>query len=126
MFDFTRFFDLIAQAEAAAPAKDAAPSPFGSMLPAIVIVGVLFYFMLIRPQKRDQRKREEQLKNLKKNDVVITIGGIHGVVVGIRPEEDEVTLRVDESTNARLRMTLSSIARVVVDKKDGESGKEGK
>jgi preprotein translocase subunit YajC len=80
-----------------------------------IIIMVLFYLLLMRPQKREQQKRQQMLASIKKNDRVVTIGGIYGVVTNVRPEADEVTLKVDEATNAKLRMTLSSVARVLGD-----------
>jgi preprotein translocase subunit YajC len=53
------------------------------------------------------------LSNLKKNDRVVTVGGIYGVVSNVHREADEVTLKVDESTNTKLRVTMASIARVL-------------
>ena len=44
---------------------------------------------------------------------MVTIGGIYGVVVNVQREQDEVTIKVDESTNAKLRVTINAIARVV-------------
>jgi preprotein translocase subunit YajC len=53
------------------------------------------------------------LDALKKNDKVITSGGIIGIVAAIKDKEDEVTLKVDESSNVRLRVLKSSIIRIV-------------
>jgi preprotein translocase subunit YajC len=78
-----------------------------------VLIGVLFYYILIRPQRREQSKRQDMLSNVKKNDRVVTIGGIYGVVMNVHREADEITIKVDESTNTKLRVTLASIARVV-------------
>jgi preprotein translocase subunit YajC len=77
-------------------------------LVAIVIVG---YFLLMRPMRRQEKERQALLAALKKNDKVITSGGIIGIVANIK--DDEVTLKVDESSNVRLRVTKGSIARVV-------------
>ena len=76
-------------------------------------IGVLFYFLLIRPQRREQAKRQAMLSAVKKNDRVVTAGGIYGVVANVHREADEVTLRVDETTNTKLRVTLGSIGRVL-------------
>lgn len=84
-----------------------------------IIIMVLFYLLLMRPQKREQQKRQQMLAAIKKNDRVVTIGGIYGVVTNVRPEADEVTLKVDEATNTKLRMTLSSVARVLGDEAGG-------
>ena len=76
-------------------------------------IGVLFYFLLIRPQQRDRRQRESMLGTLKKSDRVITAGGVYGVVTNVHREADEVTIKVDEATNTKLRVTVGSISRVL-------------
>ena len=62
-----------------------------SMLPLVLII-VVFYFMLIRPQRKKDKKVKDMLAALKVNDRVTTIGGIHGTIVGIK--DDNVTLAV--------------------------------
>ena len=64
---------------------------------------------------------------LKKNDHVLLNCGIFGVVTNVRPDSDEVTIRVDESSNTKLRITRGSIARVIVDDSSApaESGPTG-
>jgi preprotein translocase subunit YajC len=91
-----------------------------SMLP-LVAIGFLFYFLLIRPQRQQETKRQAMLSTIKKNDRVLTAGGIYGVVTNVHREADEVTLKVDEATNTKLRVTLSSIARVLGDEASDES-----
>jgi preprotein translocase subunit YajC len=61
------------------------------------------------------------IANLKEKDRVVTIGGIHGVVTNVQRDREEVTIRVDESTGAKLRMSLSAIARVVVNEDKSDS-----
>jgi len=95
----------------------------GMMLPFIAIFA-LFYFLLIRPQRREQSRRQAMLSAVKKNDRVLTAGGIYGVVAAVNRESDEVTIKVDETSNTKLRMTLSSIARVIGD--DSSNQSEGK
>ena len=90
-------------------------------LPGMVAIGLLFYVMLVRPQQREQQQRQSMLGQLKKDDHVVTHGGIYGVVTNIRREADEVTLRVDETNNTKLRVTLSSIARVTGTAPDADS-----
>jgi preprotein translocase subunit YajC len=84
-----------------------------SMLLLIVPIMFLFYFFLIRPQRREQQQRQRMLDAVKKNDRVLTVGGIYGVVTNIHREANEITIKVDESTNTKLRLTLASIARVL-------------
>lgn len=115
---------LLAQADA--PAEGGAAAPAANqpapgflenmgMIPILVIITILFYFMLIRPQKREQAVRQSMLDQLKKNDRVLTSGGLYGVVVNVHQSADEVTLRVDETSNTRLKVTRSSIVRVLGD-----------
>lgn len=69
-------------------------NPLASLFPLILIF-VIFYFLLIRPQKKQQAKHQQMVKNLNKNDEVVTTGGIHGVIVNVK--DKTVTLRVDDS-----------------------------
>ena len=71
----------------------------GSLLTTLIpmiAVFVLFYFIFIRPQQKQQRERNQMLANLKKGDKVITIGGLHGVITDLTDER--VTLKVSENT----------------------------
>ena len=69
---------------------------------------LIFYFLIIRPQRQQQKKIKEMLANLKKNDEVITTSGIHGTVAIIK--EKTVVLRVDEG--CRIEFERESIASV--------------
>jgi preprotein translocase subunit YajC len=109
-------FDWIVLAQA----EPAAGPGLGSMLPVFVMIGVLFYVMVLLPQRREQKQRKSLLDELKKNDHVITAGGIHGTVTNVRRDADEVTIKVDESTNTKLRVSLGSISRVVSDVSDSD------
>lgn len=102
----------------AAKAKDAAAEPppgLGSMWPALAGIMALFYFLILRPQKAKDQQFKSLVDNLKETDRVVTIGGIHGVVTNVQRDAGIVTLRVDESTGAKIRVGTSAIARVVVD-----------
>jgi len=85
------------------------------MMVMLLIALVAFYLFMIKPQRKEQSRREAMLSALKKNDRVLTASGIYGVVTNIHREANEVTVKVDETTNAKLRMTLSSIAQVLGD-----------
>jgi preprotein translocase subunit YajC len=124
---------LLAQAEdGGAPAgADGAPgapagggSPFQTMY-LLLIIGLLFYFILFRPQRRQQKEHANLLSNLKKNDKVVTIGGIYGKVFDVQREQDRVTLKIDESTNTKIDVTFAAIARVIIDQ-PAESEKSNK
>jgi len=80
-------------------------NPIMSFLPVIFIF-VIFYFLLIRPQKKSQDEHKKMVAGLKKNDEVITSGGIHGTVVNVK--EASVTLKVDD--NVKIEVQRNSIA----------------
>jgi preprotein translocase subunit YajC len=104
-----------AEAEGQAAAQPGILQSLGPMLPMFAIMLFLYFFVVQAPQKRERLARENFLKNLKKNDRVITTGGIHGVVTNVRPEADRVTIRVDESTGTELRLSVSAIARLITE-----------
>jgi preprotein translocase subunit YajC len=83
----------------------------------------LIYLLFMRPMRKQQKEQQAMLAALKKNDKVITSGGLIGIVANVK--DDEVTLKVDESSNVRLRVTKSSIARVVREPEAGKEEKEG-
>jgi preprotein translocase subunit YajC len=120
----TQFILLLAQVSEAKPGAPAQPEPqapgLGAFLPAIVGAMVLYYFLIIRPERRKQSTHRSQLDQLKKNDRVVTIGGIYGVVMNVQPDADEVTLKIDETTNAKIRVTMGSIARIVGSESAGD------
>ncbi|MDD5236985.1 MAG: preprotein translocase subunit YajC, partial [Candidatus Omnitrophica bacterium] len=72
-------------------------NPLVNLLPLILIF-VIFYFLLIRPQKQREKEHQKMLNSVAKNDDVITSGGIHGTVVNVK--DKTVIIRVDE--NVRL------------------------
>jgi preprotein translocase subunit YajC len=82
------------------------PPPWMSFAP-ILFIGILFYFMLLRPQAREQKRRQELLNAVKKNDKVITTGGIIGTVADLSEDGRFVTLKVDDST--RIKFLRSAI-----------------
>ena len=69
----------------------AEPSPLGMLFP-MALIFLIFYFLLIRPQARQQKERENMWKSLDKGDDVVTAGGIHGKVVGVT--DDVLTLEI--------------------------------
>ena len=104
-----------------------APDPLGGLsqlLLPFVAIGFLFYFLLYRPQKAEQNRRLEMLAEVKKNDRIITTGGVYGVVTNVQRDDDEVTIKVDESTNTKLRVSLGAIAKVLVDEPSGAASKK--
>ncbi|MFH1023981.1 MAG: preprotein translocase subunit YajC [Planctomycetota bacterium] len=87
---------------------------WGMLLPFGAIF-VIMYFMLIRPQQKKEKERQEMLSRIKKNERVITTGGIHGVVTNFT--DADVTIRVDDEANVKIRFSRGAIARVVEEEK---------
>lgn len=92
-----------------------------ALLFPLLAIGVLWYFLLLRPQRREQAKREELLQALKKNDRVVTIGGMIGTIANMSQDGKEVTLKIDDNT--RVRMRRSSIHEVIRDEEVDDSSK---
>ena len=93
----------------------------------LIMMGLLFavfYFLLIRPQKKKERdrqkQREEMLKALKKNDHVVSIGGIRGIVLNVTDEE--VVVKVDEKGDVRIRFSREAISKVIGKDGEGDAG----
>ncbi len=108
--DFLSMISLLALAEAEA-APQQAPQNFGellrAMMPMLVMMAMLMYFIVIRPQSRERQQREKLLSALKKNDRVVTFSGIIGTVTNFSGDGKEVTLRVDD--NVKLQFLRSAI-----------------
>ena len=95
--------------------QTAAPQgPSGLMQFApMIFIFVIFYFLLIAPMRKRQKKTQEMLANLKKGDQVITNGGIYGTIDALNEERGFVILRIAE--NVRVKMQRSAIAGVAVE-----------
>jgi preprotein translocase subunit YajC len=115
---------LLAQGQPAQPPADP-NAPFRIFGPIVVIM-LLFYFMLIRPQKKKEQELRNLVANVKENDRVVTIGGIHGVVTNVQRDLDRATIRVDETTGTKLKVNMSAIARVLTgaESEDGAGEKK--
>ena len=99
-------------------------SPMGMIL-FIGAIFAIFYFLILRPQKKRDQARREMLSRVKKGSEVVTTGGIHGRVTSVK--EDEVIIEVDPKNNLSLRMSRSSIARVLsgsTEEADGSGSEE--
>jgi preprotein translocase subunit YajC len=102
---------ILAQADA--PAGGAFPFPV-----MIVVLVALFWLVVIRPEQKKRKETSTQMEGLKKNDRVVTIGGIYGTVINVQRDADVVTIRIDETTNAKLSVTIGAIARIVTKEKE--------
>jgi preprotein translocase subunit YajC len=85
----------------------------GSLFIGLILMIGVFYFVLMRGNRKQQKERRNLLDNLKKNDRVMTIGGVVGTVVSVR--EHEVVVKVDESTNTKMTFIKKAIQQVITD-----------
>ncbi len=84
------------------------------MLPLYVLGFVaITYFLLLRPQRQQEQKRRAMIDALKKNDKVVTTGGIYGTVTSVDAASDRVVLRIDDEKGVKVAFTRSSVARVI-------------
>jgi preprotein translocase subunit YajC len=96
-------------------AQEGGSAPLVKTFLPLVLIMVLGYFLLWVPEKRKRNALKQKLDSMKENDHVITAGGIHGVVTGIRRDQDMVTVRIDDSTGTKIRLARSGIAQVLSD-----------
>jgi len=99
------FFNFIDIAYAMGPApqggagQGGAGSLLGSMVP-LVLIFVIFYFLLIRPQQKKAKEHKHMLDSLKKGDKIITSGGLYGVIESVGT--NTVTVKVGENVKIKL------------------------
>ena len=84
-----------------------APSPFVQFVPMVLIV-VVFYFLLIRPQQKRAKQQAELLKTLKSGDRVATASGLIGIIISVK--DNTVSLR---SADSKLEMTKASVTEIL-------------
>ena len=110
------FLTLLAQDTAG----QGSSSPLGSQLPMFLILGVRFYFLVIRPQQRQRKELDKRLAALQKGDEVITTSGIHALVHNVK--DKTVVLKVAEGV--MIEFDKPAVATVL--KKDSTARVESK
>lgn len=108
---------LFADGAPAAPAagEGQGPPAISQYLP-LIMIGVLGYFLLIRPQSKQAAKLREQISELKSGDKVVTKSGIYGTVMNVDAAKNRMTIKIDEANNTKIDIVLSSIDYVIDDK----------
>ncbi len=96
-----------------------------TMLPFLIILLLFQWLFVPNPQKREQKHIDALKTTLKKNDPVVTAGGIIGTVANVSPEKNEVTIKVDDNTKLRVQMR-SVMVIPKPDAKDGKGAQEAK
>jgi preprotein translocase subunit YajC len=92
-------------------AAEGDPGLFATLIIPLGIMFLVMYVFMIRPQAKQARERDNILNQIKKDDHVMTSGGIFGIVD--RVSDTEVSLKVDENKGVKIRVARSSIASVI-------------
>ena len=85
-------------------------SMMGMWLPIIAIFAIM-YFLIFRPQAKKQKQQRLMIDSLKKGDKVITVGGIYGLIAGVKEKEGTIIVKIAENT--KIELARSSIAKVI-------------
>lgn len=88
------------------------------MLPVFVIIYLIFWFLVIRPQRQQEKQRQAKIEGLKKNDKVQTKGGIRGTIA--RVEDDTVVVRIDTDGKLQVRFAKDAIDVVLSDSNEAK------
>ena len=97
----------------------------GSMITGLipfVLIFVLFYFLILRPQQKQNKEKENMLKNLKRGDNILTSGGIYGKLVNITGD----TLTVEIAKGINIRVSRTGVAGLANPNDEDKNGKEAK
>ncbi len=87
----------------------------GFLLPMVLIFGI-FYFLVIMPQKKQQKKHLEMINSLRKGDKVVLSGGMHGTIVEVRDQ----TMKIEIAPKVVSVFDRNAIARLLVEQSEGE------
>ena len=77
----------------------------------LVLMFVILYMVMFRGPKKKQQQQKQMIQSLRKNDRVQTIGGILGTVIEVG--ENEITIKIDESNNTKMKVLPSSVSKVI-------------
>ncbi len=94
-----------AQTQEGGGAPDAPLGGLGGMIPIVLMI-IIFYFLLIRPQQKKEKERKQMINEIKEGDKVLTVGGIYGIVSGIK---DDNTIILKIANNTKVEFARSSI-----------------
>jgi preprotein translocase subunit YajC len=106
--------NLAGQAGAAQAAR---PNMLGALLP-FVLVFVIFYLLIIMPQRKKQKKHLELVDALRPGDRIITTAGIFGTVMGV--QKDLIELKISSNTNIKITKSAVGVIRGANDRLEGE------
>lgn len=110
-----RLLGLLANQAAEGPKLNVFQELLRSPMTLIAGMMALFYFIMLVPERKRKAEEAAKLASIQKNDRIVTIGGIHGVVAGVN-DDDTLTIRIDESGNARMKIDRKAVSRLLRDK----------
>ena len=87
--------------------NSANPGVMANLFP-LALIFLIFYFILIRPQQKQQKEFKAMVEGLKKNDQIVTIGGVHGTIVNVKDK----TFIVRADDNVRIEIDKTAVARI--------------
>jgi preprotein translocase subunit YajC len=90
----------------------AGSNPLGGMLVPMLAMGVIFYFLIIRPQGQRQKELKNLIASLKTGDKVVTSSGMHGIIANVK---EGGTLLLKVADNVKIEINKDAIATVVKD-----------
>jgi len=94
-------------------------SGFTGFIP-LILMFVIFYFLLIRPQQKRSKEHRQMVSNLKKGDRIVTSGGIHGRITGL----DDTTLTVEIADKVRVKVARGNVSAMVQPASQSQSDKK--
>jgi preprotein translocase subunit YajC len=92
------------------PQTESSGNILSLLFPFILILGIMYIFLFL-PQKRRDKQHRAMLSELKKNDHVVTAGGLHGIVMSVK--EGAVVLKIDDAKDIKVTVNTGSIAQVM-------------
>ena len=112
-----RLFELIAMAPPPAGTEQDPRAGLLQMVGMFAILGVMFYFLLIRPQQKQRKEQENLLKNVKTGDKILMSNGMYGIVTNVK----EKTLMVKIAENVKVEVLKSAVGSVVQKSAEAEA-----
>lgn len=110
--------ELLAMATPTPPGTE--PNPTGQLLQMVgmfAVLGVMFYFLLIRPQQKQRKEQDNLIKNIKSGDRILMSNGMYGIVTNVKDK----SLIVKIADNVKVEIIKSAVSTVVQKASEGES-----
>jgi preprotein translocase subunit YajC len=120
---FTSLFLLLADEQGkAADGGSPLETIFHTPILPVVAIAFIGYFLLLRPMKRQEAERQALLNKMKKNDEILTTGGIYGTIIEVPEKDDKVILKIAD--NVRVKITKAAIARNLTNEEEAAKAKQ--